>query len=394
MTASRGPLIFLVAGEPSGDALGGRLMAALKGRTGGTARFAGVGGERMAAGGLESLYPMRDLAVMGLAEVVPRIPRLLLRLSETVAKARHLRPEAVVTIDAPSFSSRVGKRLKGEGIPLIHYVAPTVWAYWPWRAAAIARYLDHLLLIYPFEKPYFDEVGLPSTFIGHPVVELGADGGDGPAFRARHGIGSDEPLLCVLPGSRHSEVSRLLPVFDQTFRILANPFPGLRAVVPTLPPVAERVAAAAAHWPLPVTVVTGPEEKYDAFAASWAALAASGSVHLELASAGVPMLITYKTSPLTAWLARRMLLIPYICVVNVMAGRAVIPEALQEACRPEALAEAVGTLLADGSARAGQTAETRRVVRELGLGEPTPSERAADMILKVIAEGPRRRRER
>lgn len=366
-------------------------MAALKRRTGGTARFAGVGGERMAAEGLESLYPMRDLAVMGLAEVLPHIPRLLLRLRETVAKARELRPDAVVTIDAPDFSFRVGKRLKEAGIPLVHYVAPTVWAIRPQRAPAIARFLDHLLLIYPFERLYFDEVGLPSTFIGHPVVELGADGGDGPGFRARYGIGSDEPLLCVLPGSRHSEVSRLLPVFDQTLCILVDRFPGLRAVVPTLPPVAERVASAAAHWPLPATVITGPEEKYDGFAACRAALAVSGSVHLELATAGLPMVITYKANPLTAWLARRMLLIPYICVLNVMAERAIIPEVLQKACRPEILAEAVGNLLADEVARVAQTTATRRAVGELTLGGSPPSERAAEVILEVIAKGPRRR---
>ena len=383
---SAGPLIFLVAGEPSGDMLGGRLMAALKTRAGGRIRFAGVGGARMIAEGLNSLFPMGELSVMGYLEVVPKIPHLLARIRETASAARARRPAALVTIDSPDFSFRVARRLADEGIPRIHYVAPQVWAHRPGRAATIARFLDHLLALLPFEPPYFEAVGLPCSFVGHAVVEEGADGGDGRGFRARHGIAPDAPLVCVLPGSRHGEVARLLPVMEATLARLAGRFRGLRAVVPTAEAVASAVTEHARRWPVETYVVAGPQEKYDAFAAADVALAASGTVALELAIAGVPMVITYIWNPLTAWAARRMIRVPYACLVNLLLDRPVVPELLQENCRPDMLAEAVAALLSDGAARAAQTADARRAVEELGLGGPPPSQRAAEVILGIIDE--------
>ena len=382
---SSGPLIFLVAGEPSGDMLGGRLMAALGDRTGGAARFAGIGGERMISEGLESLFPMRELSVMGYVEVVPRIPRLLARLRQTAAAARALRPDAVVTIDSPEFSFRLARRLAGAGMPLIHYVAPQVWAHRSGRAARLPRLLDHMLTLLPFEPPFFETFGLPCSFVGHPVVEEGADRGDGPAFRARHGIPPEAKVVCTLAGSRHSEVVRLLPVFGEMLGLLAARFPGLRAVAPAVETVAAEVAAAAARWPVDTLVVTGRDEKHDAFAASTVALAASGTVALELAIAGLPMVITYKANILTAWAARRMMRVPYVSLVNLILDRPVAPELLQQRCRPDLLADAVGALLADRRARAAQSAEARRAAELLGMSGTPPSRRAAEVVLDVIA---------
>src|SRR5271169_6464846 len=212
---SRAPFIFFVTGEPSGDALGGKLIAALRQRTGGGLRIAGIGGERMQDEGLQSLVPLDDLAVMGIAEVLPRAHLILRRVGETVAAIRALRPDAVVTIDSSGFSWRIAHRLRrfGETLPLIHYVAPMVWAWRAGRARRMARWYDHLMTLLPFEPPYFERVGLSCSFVGHPVLECGAERGDGGGFRAAHGLAPDDQLITVLPGSRGGEVRRLLPIF-------------------------------------------------------------------------------------------------------------------------------------------------------------------------------------
>lgn len=383
--ADAAPLIFLVAGEPSGDALGASLMAALKERTGGAVRFAGVGGEGMAHQGLDSLFPMADLSVMGVAEVLPRLPRILRRLSETAREARRLRPAAVVTIDAPDFCFRLAKRLRGDGIPLIHYVAPSVWAWRPGRARKIAAFLDQLLALLPFEPPYFEREGLPCTFVGHPVVESGADLGDGRRFRERHGIAAEAPVICVLPGSRRSETSRLLPVFALAVAGLRASRPDLAAVVPVIGAVADEVAQAAANWPVPTTVLRGRADKIDAFAAADVALAASGTVALELAMAETPAVIAYRVSPVSAWLARRLIRVSYVSLVNLVLDRPVTPELLQEDCRPERLTAALDVLLTDEAARRAQIEAGREALLRLGRGGPSPGERAAAVVLDVIA---------
>ena len=196
------PLIFLIAGEPSGDLIASRLMAALKRRTGNGVRFAGIGGPLVAEQGLESLFPYSELSMMGVLEVVPHVPRLLARIRATARTARRLRPAAFVSVDVPGFALRVARRLKGAGFPLIHYVAPTVWAYRPGPAAEIARYLDRVLCLFPFEPPYFEAEGLDASFVGHPLVEEPIDDADGPAFRRRYGIALAQPVIAVLPGSR------------------------------------------------------------------------------------------------------------------------------------------------------------------------------------------------
>ncbi len=377
------PLIYLIAGEPSGDALGARLMAGLKELSGGQVRFAGVGGPLMEAQGLASLFPMNELTVMGLAEVLPRIPNLLSRIRQTAADAARRAPAAVVTIDAPDFSFRVAKQLRLTGIPLIHYVAPTVWAWRPGRARKIATFLDHLLALLPFEPPYFEAVGLPCDFVGHPVVESDLDKGDGEAFRARHGLARGAPVLCVLPGSRGSETDRLLPVFAETLSRLAPGHPGLSAVVPTVETVADHVEAAVQDWPVPVRVIRDRAEKAGAFAASDAALAASGTVSLELAMAGVPTVIAYKVNPLSAWIGKRLIRVRFVNLVNIVLDREATPERLQEACVPETLAADVAGLLDDENARLAQREAAAEALAAMGRGGPSPGLRAAGVVWSV-----------
>lgn len=384
------PLIFLIAGEPSGDVLGARLMAALKQATGGQVRFAGVGGERMIAEGLDSLFPMEELTLFGLAELLPKLPNLIRRINQTAGAILAAKPDAVVTIDAPDFCFRVLKKVRrvDRGIRLIHYVAPTVWAWRPGRAAKIAKFLDHLLVLLPFEPPYFEAVGLPATFVGHSIVEAGVEKGDGAAFRARHDIPDDVPLLCVLPGSRRSEIKVLLPDFAATLALLKQKFPTLRAVVPTLGKVAAPVRSAAADWPVPTLVVEGDGEKYDAMAAAEAGLAASGTVALELALARLPSVIAYRIHPLTYRLYRGLIRVKYANLVNIMLDRMLVPERLQGDCTPPKLAEAVAQLLEEPAARRDQVDGVAQVARWLGQGgDKTPSQRAADAVLKVVKGG-------
>lgn len=378
-----GPIsVFLVAGEPSGDALGARLIAALRELTGGNLRIAGVGGELMREQGLESLFPMEELSVMGLAEVVPHLPRLLRRIRETAAAVDRTMPDALVTIDSPDFTRRVARRVAHRSIPRIHYVAPTVWAWRPWRAKGFARDFSHLLALLPFEPPWFERVGLPCSFVGHPVVEIGADKGDGGAFRERNRIGPDIPLICVLPGSRRGEVSRLADDFGSTLNILAQKYPDLGIVVPTVEGVAPMVEAAVSDWPGSPVVVRGAQARFDAMAASNAALAASGTVALELALARVPTVIAYRVAPLTYFLARRLVHVDYANLVNIIENRPIVPELVQDACRPPLLAAELERML--GPEGAEQVAACQPALAALGLGSEAPSLRAARAVLDII----------
>jgi lipid-A-disaccharide synthase len=359
-------------------------MAALKQETGDTVRFSGVGGERMLERGLTSLFPMSDLSIMGLAEVVPHLPRLFCRLIRTVSEIERINPDVVVTIDSPDFCFRVAQRLRGKGITLIHYVAPTVWAWKPSRARKIAAFLDHLLALLPIEPQIFEAAGLATTCVGHPAVESGADCGDGPGFRQRYCIAAEVPLICVLPGSRHGETSLLLPIFERTVVMLNEARPGLRVVVPTVGTVANEVSAAIAGWTVPAFTVQGEREKYDAFAASDAALAASGTVSLELAMARVPTVIAYRMSALTAWIARRVVRIRFASLINIILDQEIIPERLQEACCPDELSIAVENLLGNEAVAGEQSDAAREALVLLGYGGPAPSQRAAQTILEVV----------
>jgi lipid-A-disaccharide synthase len=380
---SGAPLIFLVAAEASADGLGARLMRSLKEETQGRVRFAGIGGPAMAAEGLDSLVPFGELNIMGIIEIVPHVARVLRRVRETIDAVRSTSPDAVVTIDAPAFSFRVQRKLKGGPSLLVHYVAPTVWAWRPRRAKMIAAFLDHLLCILPFELPYFEKVGLAASFVGHSVVEQDGIVPDGDAFRRRHGIG-EAPLLCVLPGSRKGEVRRLLPVFSETVARLVAERPSLRIVVPTVSSVADEVREAVASWPGNPIILESIEEKHHAFAASTAALAASGTVNLELSVAGLPFAIAYKVSGLSYLVGRLMVKVPSIVMTNILLKRNVIAEFLQDRCRAELIAAEIGRLLDDPRARREQKEAGAEAARLLGKGGPPPSERAAKILLDLI----------
>jgi lipid-A-disaccharide synthase len=381
------PFLFIIAGEPSGDALGAALIRALRERTAGRLRVAGIGGEQMQAQGLNTLVPLSELAVAGLAEILPHAPRLLRRIGETVAAIRDLRPDAVVTIDSSGFCWRVahGLRRRGETLPLIAYVAPMVWAWRPGRARRMARWYDHVMTLLPFEPPYFERVGLAASHVGHPVLESGADRGDAARFRAAHGIGEDELLLAVLPGSRHGEVRRLLPIFGQTLERLDRMLGAFRVAVPTVATVAETVESAVRDWPGRPIVLRGAPAKYDAFAASRAALAASGTVALELALAGVPMAVAYRLNPLTEALLDRILKVRQVNLVNLLLGRELVPEHLRADCAPEKLAFSLAALIRDERVRSAHRAGYDEAIGRLRGDGVSPSRDAADRVLAILA---------
>ncbi len=370
--------VFLVAGEASGDRIGARLAAALKQEA--EVELSGVGGPHMAAEGIEMLFPIDDLAVMGLFEVVPRIPRILSRLRQTERAVRAFLPDVVVTIDAPGFNFRLGKRLGGEGIPLVHYVAPTVWAWKPGRARRIARFLDRILTLFPFEPPYFEREGLPATFVGHPVIEEERVF-TSKAFRDRHGIADSVPLLVALPGSRKGEVSRMAPIFAETIHRLVGRIPQLQAVVVVAPSFRDEIGKLFVN--LPVKVVERDEEGLEAYAAADLALAASGTVTLELALAGTPMVVAYRMAEATWQVVRRMVKVDTVSIVNLVLGRKVIPEYLQGKANPSHLVDALEDLLRDPAARAQQVEASAEALALLGEGGESPSRKAARAVLAM-----------
>jgi lipid-A-disaccharide synthase len=382
------PFLFIIAGEPSGDALGAALIAALRERTAGRLRIAGIGGEEMAAQGLESLVPIADLAVAGVAEVLPRAPLILRRVRETVAAIRALRPDAVVTIDSSGFTWRIAQRLRrqGERMPLIHYVAPMVWAWRGGRARRMARWYDHLLTLLPFEPPYFERVGLAASYVGHPVLESGAEHGDAVRFRAAHAIPDDALVITVLPGSRGGEVRRLMPVFGAALRRLETMVGPFRVAVPTVATVADSVAKGVVGWPGRPIVLRERGDKYDAFAASRAALAVSGTVALELALAGLPMVVAYRLSRLSEAVIDRLVKIRQMNLVNLLLDRPLVSEHLRQACAPEPLAAALAEVIQDERVRSAHRKGYDEAMRRLRADGLSPSRAAADRILAVLAE--------
>lgn len=377
------PLIYLVAGEQSGDALGARLMNALRQRVPDVA-FAGVGGGNMAAEGLDSLFPMHDLAVMGFLEVIPRVPLLRRRLAETINDIANRRPAAVVTIDSPGFALRLLRRVP-PGIRRVHYVAPQIWAWREGRARHYHRLWDQLLCLLPFEPALFGRHGLPARFVGHPVIESGADRGDGLRFREMHDIAPDATVLIVMPGSRRTEIARLAPILGATLQHLRQTRT-LIPVVPAIPAFADRVARAVQTWRIRPILLTGQQEKYDSFAAAAAALTKSGTSTLELAMAGVPMAVTYRVNPLSAPLVRRLVTVPYASLLNLIAGSEVIPELMQQDCTPAKLSAAIVELLDSGHARTQQEA-IAPLLKALRPPEGAlPSEAAANAVLELLEQ--------
>ena len=379
-------LVYLIAGEESGDVLGARLMAALKAVRPGVT-FAGIGGPRMAAEGLAPLFPQKELAIMGLLEVLPRIIQLRARLRQTIADILARRPAVLVTIDSPGFTLRVLRGIAGHGIPRAHYVAPQVWAWREGRVKHFPGLWEALLCLLPFEPAFFARHGLAARFVGHPVLEAGLDQGNAARFRATHALTPDQRVVIVMPGSRRSEVGRLLPIFGETLQRLAARLPGLVPVVPVAHSVAEAVRAATATWPVKPILVAETDEKHDAFAAADAALVKSGTSTLELALAGVPMVVAYRVNPLSAAIAKRLVKVKYAGLVNLLAGREVAPELIQDRCTPPILEAALGRLLTDPVEAAAQRMAFRDIAAGLAPEGMAPSAAAATEVLALADRG-------
>lgn len=382
--------IFILAGEPSGDKLGGALMAGLKALHP-DVTFEGIGGPMMMAEGLESRFDMSELSVMGLAEILPKYRALKARINETAAAVVEMQPDVLITIDSPDFSLRVARQVKAKSdIRCVHYVAPTVWAWRPRRAEKMARFVDQVLALLPFEPPYMEAAGMRCDFVGHPVVaEPVASDAEAAAFRARHHLG-DAPLLLVLPGSRQSEVARLGPVFQQVVARLARDKPEMRVVIPAAAPVVGAVRRLVQNWDMPPVVLNPLDEgvadplveKRAAFRAADVALAASGTVSLELAASETPMVIAYDMNWVSRQVIGRMVKVDTVTLVNLVSDTRAVPEYIGANCRPGPIAQAVLKVLAAPEA---QYAAMALSMQRLGQGGEAPGIRAAKAVLDGLS---------
>jgi lipid-A-disaccharide synthase len=369
--------LFLIAGEPSGDRLGAALMAGLKSLVP-QVEFHGVGGPLMQAEGLVSLFPMEELSVMGIAEVLPKYLHLKRRIRQAAAAALADLPAAMITIDSPDFCLRVAAIVKAARPDLrtIHYVAPSVWAWRPGRAVKMARVIDHVLALLPFEPPLMTAAGMSCDFVGHPVVSEPLATPDERALMA-----GDGPLILALPGSRRGEVTRLAPVIGATLAQLKAVHPKARVAVPTVRGVADLVHSLTADWPIAPQIIQDPVLKRAAFAAADVAIAASGTVSLELAANACPMVIAYDMHPLTLWLMRRAARIDTVTLVNLVSDTRAVPEFIGERCRAALIAPALLGLLADPGS---QQQAMRITMQRLGQGGEAPGLRAAKSVLSVL----------
>ena len=369
--------LYLIAGEPSGDRLGAALMAGLKALSPGV-EFHGIGGPLMQAEGMVSLFPMEELSIMGLVEVLPKYRALKRRMAEAAADALACQPAALITIDSPDFCLRVAALVKQSRPDLrtIHYVAPSVWAWRPGRAAKMARHIDHVLALLPFEPPYMQAAGMTCDFVGHPVVSEPLASPEERAVMAGEG-----PLLLALPGSRKGEVSRLCPVFGATIARLKARHPTLRVVLPTVRGVEPLVRDLTRDWAVAPQIITDAALKRAAFAMADVALAASGTVSLELAANDCPMVIAYDMNRLTLWLMRSAARVDTVTLVNLVSETRVVPEFIGARCQPDLIAPALEALLADSS---GQTQAMQVTMQRLGQGGDAPGLRAARSVLAAL----------
>lgn len=382
--------VMLVAAEASGDDRGAGLARALKRRLGEGVRFVGVGGERMAAEGVASPFDISELSILGLLEGLLAYPRVVRRADQTAAIAAREKPDVAVLIDSWGFTLRVAQRLRKADpkLPLIKYVAPQVWASRPGRARTLARAVDHLLSIHAFDAPFFEAAGLPVTFVGNAALTLDFSRADPTRLRAEIGAGPDDPILLVLPGSRPSEIARVLPAFEDAVNILKADRPGLHIVVPAAPTVLEAVKARVAGWPHRAHVVEGAAAKLDAMKAATVALACSGTVTTELALAGAPMVVGYRLGPVTHAILKRLIRTKYVTLFNIAAQDFVAPELIQDHCNGPELAAEVARRLDDPHLRGAQVAAQNTALDRMGRGGPDPSDAAAEAILKLVADRP------
>lgn len=376
--------VFLVAGEISGDLLGAALMRKLRERAPGEVRFRGVGGPAMAEHGLVSQFPMDDVAAMGFAAVVRKLPLILRRIRETAAAIVRTPPDIVVLIDSPDFNQRVAKRVRRAlpKLPIVKYVSPTVWVWRPGRARKLKPLVDHILALFPFEPEVHRKLGGPPTsYVGHPLLARLAELRPS-ADEARARV-ADPPLVLVLPGSRRMEISRLAPVFGEAIGIVAAQAP-VDVVVPTLPSRLEEIRAVTERWPVKPRIVTAEADKYAAFRRARAALAASGTVTLELGLSQVPMVAAYKVPMWEETIVRMLVNVSTANLVNLIVGEVVVPEFLQRRCTPETLAAALAAIIADSPERRRQLAAFARLDEILAADDTGLGEKAAQIVLKLL----------
>ncbi|MFZ0721402.1 MAG: lipid-A-disaccharide synthase [Xanthobacteraceae bacterium] len=391
-SASARPLsIYIVAAEASGDALGAALAQAVLKQEAGAVKLSGVGGHAMAAAGISSPFAIDELAIIGLTAIPQRLPKIFRRIRETALAVVAARPDALVIVDSPDFTHRVARRVRrlSPSIPIIDYVSPSVWAWRPGRARAMRGYVDWVMAILPFEPAIHAELGgPPCSYVGHPLIErLGELRPNADEARRRL---TDPPLVLALPGSRASEIRRLAGIFGETITRLAAQVGPIDLVIPTVPHVAAQLREAVAGWSVTPRIVVEPHEKWSAFRSARAALAASGTVTLELALSGVPMVAAYRLHAIEAVIARLIRLqarLPSVILANLVLGENAVPELLQEECTPDKLVAALEPLVADTPARRRQIEAFRRLDDIMAIGGTTPSAKAASIVLDVARVG-------
>ena len=379
--------IFLIAAEESGDRLGAALMKALRVQLGGDATFTGIGGRHMAEEGMASLFPIEPLSIIGLVAIPRKLPMILRRIREATDAVLKAQPDILVIIDSPDFTQRVAKRVRkrNPSIPIVNYVSPTVWVWRPRRAKAMRAYVDRLMAVLPFEPEVHRRLeGPPCTYVGHPLLEnLAALRPNSEELKRRD---ASPPILVLLPGSRGSEIARNMTVFGVTLKLLKAMGVDFEPVLPTMPNLVERVRAAAANWEVQPRIVVSDDNKLSAFRTARAALAKSGTVTLELALAGVPMVAVYRVTPVEAFIARRVIQTTSIILPNIILGENVIPEFLQDDFTPEKLAPILRDVLAATPVRQRQIDAFRRLEGIMSTDGKRPSERAADVVIEAYRE--------
>ncbi len=340
--------IYIIAGESSGDNIGASVMEALQVNSsslGMSVGFFGVGGKNMMANGLNSLFSMSDLSLIGLFEILRHIPNLIARLIQVVDDIKKIKPDVIVTIDSPGFNFRLAKLLKSLNIPIVHIGAPTVWAWKPRRAEKISQYITHLLTLFKFEPPYFTKHGLSTTFMGHPITEKELHNLPKDFLHQEYGISKSIPILCLVPGSREDEIKKHLDIFLDAVEILKVNYRKLLVVIPTLPEFKEQIERLVKVRGVNAFVITDEKHKYLAMKSCTAALAASGTVTLELGIMGIPMVVAYRINKLTAFIVKHMLLTKYVSLVNILLGKKVVTELLQENCTADNCVSELNQLL-------------------------------------------------
>jgi lipid-A-disaccharide synthase len=377
--------IFLIATEESGDRLGASLMKVLRQRLGGAVHFEGVGGQAMAREGLTSLFPIEELSIMGFSAVVKRLPLILRHIRQTADAVMRAAPDILVIIDSPDFTHRVARRVRARdpSIPIVDYVSPSVWAWRPGRARAMRGYIDHVLALLPFEPEAYQRLrGPPCSYVGHPLTEQIDVLRPSPEEQKRRD--QQPPVLLVLPGSRRSEVGHHMAAFGQTLSLLHAEGMPFELILPTMPHLQDAVSEGLKNWPVQPRIAIGEREKTAAFRIARAALAKSGTVTLELAVAGVPMVTAYRTSAVEAWIARRAVNVTSVILANLVVGENVIPEFLQKDCTPEKLMPALRDVLTDSPLRRRQLEAFAKIDAIMSTGNEPPSVRAADIVLATL----------